>query len=41
MKESQQRTMYIVNGGKLLNLSILHQINDNAKPKDLCYKIRH
>ena len=34
-------TKYIVNGGKLLNLSILHQIKDSAKPKGLCIKIRH
>ena len=41
MKESQQRTKYIVNGGKLLIPSMLHQIKDSAKLKDLCYKIRH
>jgi len=40
-KEILPTTKYIVNGGKLLNLSTLHQIKDSAKLKDLCFKIRH
>jgi len=39
--EYQCLTKYIVNGGKLLNTSILHKIKDSAKPKDLCSEIRH
>jgi len=38
MNEIRHLTKYIINGGILLNTSILHQIKDSAKPKDLCYK---
>lgn len=37
-KDNLRPTKYIVNGGKVLNMNILHQIQDSAKLKDLSIK---
>ncbi len=38
LMNNERPTKYIVNGGKVLNMNILHQIQDSAKLKDLSIK---